>query len=245
LQPREQGISPSAVVRPRESPNHNGGPGRSDPRGAVHSTSLGDSHLGGWRNRLGQASDTARFGVIDRRTFGACSRLDAILYVCYPRLVNGYDERKSAAMRFSVDRTDRAGGGGPAAGRCGPRADRHPDPPRRGGPVGRGISVRGWRPAGGPVGHCRPAVRGCRVGEPDRARSRAEGGSRSGANQVQQQASRSGRQRASGNLGGCVGVVGPTRATPLRPPQTPVAYSTSVSGASSRRSPLHLGVALR
>jgi hypothetical protein len=32
----------------------------------------------------------ARFGVIDRRTFGACSRLDAILYVCHPRLVNGY-----------------------------------------------------------------------------------------------------------------------------------------------------------
>jgi hypothetical protein len=32
----------------------------------------------------------ARFGRIDRRTFGACSRLDVILYACHPRLVNGY-----------------------------------------------------------------------------------------------------------------------------------------------------------
>lgn len=36
------------------------------------------------------ASDVARFDVIDRRTFGACSRIDAILYTCHPRLVNGY-----------------------------------------------------------------------------------------------------------------------------------------------------------
>src|SRR5215469_6396982 len=38
------------------------------------------------------ASDSrlARVGRIDRRTFVACSRLDATLYACHPRLVNGY-----------------------------------------------------------------------------------------------------------------------------------------------------------
>jgi hypothetical protein len=42
--------------------------------------------------RLGTAlSDrVARVGRIDRRTFVACSRLDAILCVCHHRLVNGY-----------------------------------------------------------------------------------------------------------------------------------------------------------
>jgi hypothetical protein len=37
-----------------------------------------------------KASNTARFGLIDRRTFEACSRLDAVLYACHLRLANGY-----------------------------------------------------------------------------------------------------------------------------------------------------------
>jgi hypothetical protein len=32
----------------------------------------------------------ARFGLIDRSTFEVWSRPDAIVYSCYPRLVNGY-----------------------------------------------------------------------------------------------------------------------------------------------------------
>ncbi len=32
----------------------------------------------------------ARFGLIDRRTQEGSSRLHALLYACYPRLVNGY-----------------------------------------------------------------------------------------------------------------------------------------------------------
>jgi hypothetical protein len=35
-------------------------------------------------------SGAVRVGVIDRRTFVGCSRLNAILYTCHPRLVNGY-----------------------------------------------------------------------------------------------------------------------------------------------------------
>ena len=33
------------------------------------------------------------FGVIDRSTFGACSRLEGNLYACHHRLVNGYRRR--------------------------------------------------------------------------------------------------------------------------------------------------------
>jgi hypothetical protein len=57
------------------SPNQNGAPGRSDPRGAFSSTSLRDSQRGGRRNRPGHASDTARVGRIDRSVErSTCSR---------------------------------------------------------------------------------------------------------------------------------------------------------------------------
>jgi hypothetical protein len=44
-------------------------------------------------------------GRITRRTFGACSRPDAILYVCHHRLVNGYLNRvwaTKATMRMGT-----------------------------------------------------------------------------------------------------------------------------------------------
>jgi hypothetical protein len=40
------------------------------------------------------ASDIARFGRIDRRTFDVCSWLDVMLYFCYLKLVNGYLDPK-------------------------------------------------------------------------------------------------------------------------------------------------------
>ena len=45
---------------------------------------LGASHS------VSMAGILARFGLIDRRTLEIWSRLDAILYACHPRLVNGY-----------------------------------------------------------------------------------------------------------------------------------------------------------
>ena len=47
-------------------------------------------------------------------------------------------------------------------------------------------------------------------------RSRAKGDSRSVANKVRQHEGRSSRYRPGGNPGGCVGVVGPKRATPIK-----------------------------
>ena len=40
--------------------------------------------------RSGPEPATLRFGLIDRRTQEGSSRLHALLYACYPRLVNGY-----------------------------------------------------------------------------------------------------------------------------------------------------------
>ena len=42
----------------------------------------------------------ARFGHIDRRTQEGSSRLHALLYVCHPRLVNGYINRNPVNSCF-------------------------------------------------------------------------------------------------------------------------------------------------
>src|SRR5262245_35644365 len=43
----------------------------------------------------------AHVSRIDRSTFVACSRLDAVLHVCHPRLVNGYSMLSFLGMTSS------------------------------------------------------------------------------------------------------------------------------------------------
>ena len=45
---------------------------------------------------ISEGRNVARFGRIDRRNRGVASRLDAILYVCHLRLVNGYRPKTRA-----------------------------------------------------------------------------------------------------------------------------------------------------
>ena len=47
-----------------------------------------------------RAGSVARFGLIDRRTPEAPSRLDAFLYACHPQLVNGYRGHQFRAYMF-------------------------------------------------------------------------------------------------------------------------------------------------
>jgi hypothetical protein len=54
---------------------------------------LRDSSYGGRRKRRPKASDTARFGRIDRRIREVTSRLHASLYACHHLLVNAYRSR--------------------------------------------------------------------------------------------------------------------------------------------------------
>jgi hypothetical protein len=89
------------------------------------------------------------------------------------------------------------------------------------GPLGIAVGtlLNPFRPAGderGIIGSiatrdCLIRERGCGISIG--TRSRAEGDSRSPANKVRRHGSRSSRQRARGNPGGRVGVVGPTRAS--------------------------------
>ena len=53
---------------------------------------------------LANDAEPCALGPIDRSTFEGCSRLDASLYACHPRLVNGYRKNLSGRVFGTSDR---------------------------------------------------------------------------------------------------------------------------------------------
>jgi hypothetical protein len=77
---------------------------RSGAMGVLHSTSLHDSPTANDVIVRAKASGVAHFGRIDRRSLDGCSQLDANLYACDHRPVNGYRSRDAASSDASSPR---------------------------------------------------------------------------------------------------------------------------------------------